>query len=79
MHLFVPIAGTQCMVGGVCLSLAMYLQCTAVIINGLYIKFKCCGKILLQFFHWQNGIRPLSDQCTVREFEIEMSLSMVYI
>ena len=67
------------MVGGVGLSLAMYLQCTAAIVNGLYIKFKCCSKIFLQFFHWQNHIRPLSDQCTIREFEIEMSLSTVYI
>ena len=41
MHSFVPIGGTQCTVGGVGLSLTMYLQCTAVIVNGLYIKFKC--------------------------------------
>ena len=79
MHSFVPIGNTQHTVGGAGLSLTMYLQCTAVIVNGLYIKFKCCGKILLQFFHWQNHIRPLSEQCTIREFEIEMSLSMVYI
>ena len=79
MHSFVPIASTHCTVGGVGLLLTMYLKCTAVIVNSLYIKFKCCGKILLQFFHWQNHIRPLSEQCPVREFEIEMSLSMVYI
>ena len=36
-------------------------------------------KFFYNFFHWQNCIRPLSEQCTVREFEIEMSLSMVYI
>ena len=36
-------------------------------------------KFFYNFFHWQNHIRPLSDQCTVREFEIEMSLSTVYI
>ena len=41
MHSFVPIASTRHMVGGVGLSLTMYLQCTAVIVNGLYIKFKC--------------------------------------
>ena len=80
MHSFVPIAGTQHMVGGVGLSVTMYLQCTAVIVNGLYIKFKCHGKILVQFFFTgKNHIRPLSDQCTIRDFEIEMSLSMVYI
>ena len=39
----------------------------------------CHGKIHLNVFHWQNHIRPLSDQCTIREFEIEMSLSTVYI
>ena len=50
MHSFVPIPGTQHTVGGVGLLLTMYLQCTAVIVNGLYIKLKCCGKILLQFF-----------------------------
>ena len=36
-------------------------------------------KFFYNFFHWQNCIRPLSEQCTVREFEIEMSLSMTYI
>ena len=41
MHSFVPIASTQHMVGGVCLLLTKYLQCTAVIVNSLYIKFKC--------------------------------------
>ena len=41
MHSFVPIAGTRHMVLGVGLLLIMYLQCTAVIVNGLYIKFKC--------------------------------------
>ena len=35
------------------------------------------GKILLHFFHWQNHIRPLLEQCAIREFDIEMSLSMV--
>ena len=50
MHSFVPIASTQHMVGGVGLLLAMYLQCTAGIVNGLYVKFKCYIKILLQFF-----------------------------
>ena len=50
MHSFVPIAGTWHMVGGVGLLLTMYLQGTAVIVNGLYIKFKCHSKILLQFF-----------------------------
>ena len=29
------------MVGGVGFSLTMYLQCTAVIVHGLYIKFEC--------------------------------------
>ena len=41
MHSFVPIASTQHMVGGVGLLLTMYLQCTAVIVHGLYIKFEC--------------------------------------
>ena len=41
MHSFVPIVGTQCMVGGVGLLLTMYLQCTAVNVHGFYIKFKC--------------------------------------
>ena len=45
----------------------------------LFLILMCCSKILLQFFDWQNHIRPLSEQCTVREFEIEMSLSMTYI
>ena len=63
MHSFVPIAGTQHMVGGVGLSLAMYLQCTAVIVNSLYIKFKCRGKIPLQFFSleksYNTSFRPM--------------------
>ena len=37
----------------------------------------CCSKIPLQFFHWQNCIRPLLEQCAIREFEIEMGLSTV--
>ena len=41
MHSFVPIDGTRCTVEGVGLSLTIYLQCTAVIVNDLYIKFKC--------------------------------------
>ena len=36
-------------------------------------------KFFYNFFHWQNCIRPLSEQCTVKEFEIKMSLSMAYI
>ena len=79
MHSFVPIASTQCTVGGVGLLLTMYLQCTAAIVNGLYIKLNVTVKFFYNFFHWQNHIRHLSEQCTVRKFEIEMSLSMVYI
>ena len=33
-------------------------------------------KFFYNFFHWQSHIRPLSEQCAIREFEIEMSLSM---
>ena len=34
-------------------------------------------KFFYNFFHWQNCIRPLSEQCAIREFELEMSLSTV--
>ena len=30
-------------------------------------------KFFYIFFHWQNHIRSLSEQCAIREFEIEMS------
>ena len=44
-----------------------------------YPNVNCPSKILLQFFYWQNCIRPLSEQCTVRECVIEKSLSAAYI
>ena len=34
-------------------------------------------KFFYNFFLWQNHIRPLSEQCAIREFEIEKSLSTV--
>ena len=47
--------------------------------NWLVYVFKswCVAVKFYNFFHWQNHIRPLSEQCAIREFEIEMSLSMV--
>ena len=43
----------------------------------MFLNLSVSGKILLQFFHWQNHVRPLLEQCAIREFEIEMSLSTV--
>ena len=40
MHSFVPLAGTQCMVGGFGLLLTVYLRCTAVIVNSLLVQPK---------------------------------------
>ena len=41
-------------------------------------KYWCVTvKFFYNVFHWQNCIRSLSEQCAIREFEIEMSLSIV--